>query len=116
MIIPILQTQPLDRRLPLLRNVLAEDQLPLLTLVMALDSFGLMLVAPSALPPDRTAVLRQAFADMSVDPDYKAEAVKLGQPATEAIRGDRLALMMAQLAGAATPEIVTAYKRLSSGR
>ena len=115
-VLPILQNKLTVAGLPALRDVLPENAAPLLTLVMALENFGLPVVGPPAIPAERLDILRSAFSAACDDKDYRAEAAKVDQPIGAPLDGARLAVMMNELAAAATPDIVAAYKRLSSGK
>ena len=99
-----------------MRDVLPSSQLPLLTLALALENFGLPLVGPPGIPPDRIAVLRKAFIDMCNDGDYRAEAARIDQPIGAPLEGGLLETMMKELAAGVTPEIVAAYRRLGAGK
>ncbi len=115
-VVPVLQNKQTLPGVPLLRDVLPPSQLPLLTLALALESFGLPLVGPPGISPDRIAVLRQAFIAMSKDPDYRAEAARIDQPIGAPLAGETLEAMMKELAAETTPEIVAAYRRLAAGK
>jgi tripartite-type tricarboxylate transporter receptor subunit TctC len=112
-VIPILQNKPTHAGLPLLRDVLAKEG-RLLDVVMALENLGLPVVGPPGIPGDRLEVLRDAFLAMCRDPDYQAEAVRLDQPVGAPLDGQQLAAMIKELAAAATPDVVAAYKRLGA--
>ena len=113
---PILQTRPRFSGVPLLSDVIAKDRQPLLLLLEAADNFGLPLIGPAGIPPDRVAVLRQAFLAMADDPAYRAEAAKAGESVGAPIGGTELQAMVADLAKAATPDIVAAYRQLGSAK
>jgi ABC-type amino acid transport substrate-binding protein len=115
-VVPILQNKPTLPGIPLVRDVLPSSQLSLLTLALALENFGLPLVGPPGIPPDRIAVLRKAFIDMCNDGDYSAEAARIDQPIGAPLEGGLLETMMKELAAGVTPEIVAAYRRLSAGK
>jgi hypothetical protein len=83
---------------------------------MALENFGLPLVGPPVLPAERLAILRRAFTAMAKDKDYQAEALKIDQPVAAPIDGTQLETMISDLAAAATPEVVAAYKRLGAAK
>ena len=116
LIVPVLQNTPVHPGLPLLKDVLPASDLPLLTVVMAMETFGLPLIGPPNLPLDRVAELRRAFLEMCADPQYRADAVKVGLPAEGAIAGERLAMMMRDLVLASTPAVAARYKRLGTGQ
>jgi hypothetical protein len=111
---PILQTRPHFPEVPLLSEVMPQSQRPLLMMLEAPENFGLPLVGPSGIPADRTATLRKAFLAMAADPQYQAEAIKAEQPAGSPIDGAQLQAMIQELAKAATPDIVAAYRQLAA--
>ena len=113
---PILQTRPHISGVPLLSDVMAKDQQPLLLLLEAPDNFGLPLVGPAGIPADRVTVLRQAFVAMAADPAFQAEAAKSGESVGAPIGGDALQAMVQDLAKAATPDIVAAYRQLGAAK
>jgi ABC-type nitrate/sulfonate/bicarbonate transport system substrate-binding protein len=113
-IVPILQNQPNHPGVPLIRDVLPKSDGQLLDVVMALETFGLPVIGPPNVPPDRLAILRSAFAAMCADKDYRADAVKADLPVGKPIPGAALAQMMNRLAADATPEIVARYRRLAT--
>jgi hypothetical protein len=110
---PILQTTGRHGGLPLLQDVVPASDRPLLSLILAVDRLGVPLVGPPGMPADLVAVLRQAFAAMARDPQYRADAVKVDLPVGAAVDGAELAAKIEQLAGAASPEVVAAYRRLA---
>ncbi|MPZ38635.1 MAG: hypothetical protein GEU95_11295 [Rhizobiales bacterium] len=116
LVIPILQNKPTLPGVPLVRDVLPASDLPLLTLALALENFGLPLVGPPGIPPDRIALLRKAFVDMCDDKDYRAEAARINQPIGGPLEGGQLETMIKDLAAGATPDIVAAYRRLGAGK
>jgi tripartite-type tricarboxylate transporter receptor subunit TctC len=113
---PILQTRPHIAGVPMLGDLMAKDQQPLLLLLEAPDNFGLPLVGPAGIPADRVAVLRQAFLAMAADPAFVAEAAKAGESVGAPIGGAELQAMVQDLAKAATPDIVAAYRQLGSAK
>jgi Tripartite tricarboxylate transporter family receptor len=112
---PILQSRPHMPGIPILGEVVP-TQKPLLMLLEAPEDFGLPLVGPPGIPAERTAVLRKAFLAMAADPEYQADAVKAEQPVGAPIDGARLLAMIHELAKAATPDIVAAYRRLGAAK
>jgi tripartite-type tricarboxylate transporter receptor subunit TctC len=113
---PILQTRPHLSDVPLLSDAITKDRLPLLQLLEAPDNFGLPLVGPAGIPADRVAVLRQAFLAMAADPIFQDEAAKAGESVGAPIGGAALQAMVHDLAKAATPDIVAAYRQLGSAK
>jgi len=110
----ILQNKPVHPGIPLLRDVLPKSDVPVLNLVMALESFGLPVVGPAGIPPDRLAVLRNAFMAMCNDKQYQDDARRVDLPAGAPLDGAQVAAMMVELKASATPDIVAAYKRLGA--
>ena len=88
----------------------------LLTLVLALENFGLPLVGPPGIPADRVDLLRTAFMAMAADAEYRADAARIDMPIDTPIDGAQLATMINELAAAATPDIVAAYRRISGSK
>jgi tripartite-type tricarboxylate transporter receptor subunit TctC len=115
-IVPILQSKPELPSLPLLRDVVPASQAGLLKLVMGTDSFGLPLVAPPGIAPERRDILRKAFVAMTADKDYRADAAKADLPVGAPIDGAELAAMIDEIAVSATPEIVAAYRKLAAAK
>jgi hypothetical protein len=111
---PILQARSHFHNVPLLADVLPDSQRPLLALLEAPDNFGLPLVGPPGIPLERADILRRAFLAMAADPDYQSDARKAEQPVGEPIGGTQLAAMVEELAKSATPDIVAAYRQLTS--
>ena len=110
----ILQNKPVHAGVPLLRDVIPERDHPVLDLVIALESFGLPVVGPAGMPPDRLETLRTAFSAMCDDADYRAEAQRVDLPVGAALSGSEVATMMRELKVSATPEVVAGYKRLGA--
>jgi hypothetical protein len=78
-----------------------------------LTAWGGPRVGPPGTPADLVEVLRKAFVTVARDPQYRADAVKVDLPIGSAIEGAELATKIGELAGAATPDMVTAYRRLA---
>lgn len=115
-VIPILQNKLTLPGIPLVREELPKSEEALLTLVLALENFGLPVVGPAGIAPERVDILRRAFVDMSRDAEYQAEAAKVEQPTGAPLDGMQLTTMINDLAAAATPDIVAAYKRLGAAK
>jgi Tripartite tricarboxylate transporter family receptor len=113
---PILQTRLRAAGVPLLSEIVPEKQRPLLMLLEAPEDFGLPLVAPAGVPPERAQILREAFLAMAVDPSYQADAIKAEQPVGSPIDGAKLQAKIRQLAQAVTPDIVAAYRELGAAK
>jgi hypothetical protein len=113
---PILQTRPHLPGLPLLHDLLPESEHPLLLLLEAPENFGLPLVGPAGIPKERVEILRKAFLAMAADKDFQAEAIKAEQPVGAPIDGAHLEGMIHDMASAATPDIVAAYRKLGAAK
>jgi len=113
---PIMQTRPHYPGVPVLGDLLPEDKRPLLMLLEAPENFGLPIVGPAGIPPERVDILRKAFLAMAADSDFQADAIKAEQPVGSPITGDQLAAMIQELAKAATPDIVAAYRQLGAAK
>ncbi len=115
-VVPVLQSKPGIAGVPLLRDVVPAADHGVLALFMAYDDTGLMVVAPPDVPADRAAILRKAFLDMCGDPEFQADAVKIGEPAGAPVPGARLEQTMTALSALATPRVVAEYRRLGAAR
>jgi len=112
---PILQTGTLHTGMAKLADVVPASQHGLLMLLDAPEDFGLPLVGPPGIAAERVKTLRAAFLAMAADPVYQADALKAEQPVGAPIDGARLQAMIGELAKAATPDIVAAYRALAAG-
>jgi tripartite-type tricarboxylate transporter receptor subunit TctC len=115
-VIPIMRSLPGTPALPLVRDALPKSDGPVLALVLAIDSFGLPVVGPPGIPAERLEILRAAFLAMCQDKDYQAEALKMGQYIGTPLSGAQLQVLIDELAVAATPAAVAAYRRLGGPR
>ena len=111
-VVPILQTQPVFKGLPLVRDVISARERPLLDLVTAGEAFGVLLAGPPGIPSDRVEGLRRAFTAMAGDVQFQAESARMDVPRGEPLAGATIAAMMAALVRTTTPEIAAAYERL----
>jgi Tripartite tricarboxylate transporter family receptor len=111
-VVPILQTQPVFKDLPLVRHVIRTSDQPLLNLVLAGEEFGVLLAGPPGIPADRLDILRRAFTAMTNDAEFQADSARMDVPRGEPLDGAKVAAMMAALARTTTPEIAAAYERL----
>jgi len=111
-IIPVLQTRPVQPDIPLLRDIVPPSRQSLLELALALDTFGLMLVGPPGVPADRVAILRKAFSEMCVDREYLGDMARVDLIAGEPLSGEVLETGMRELAARATPETIAQYREL----
>jgi hypothetical protein len=111
---PLLQARPHLPNVPVLNETMPASERPLLALLEAPETIGIPLVGPPDIPAVRLDTLRQAFLAMAADPDYQAEAIKAEQPTGSPIDGAALVRMIAELAKAATPDMVAAYRALAA--
>jgi hypothetical protein len=111
-VVPILQTQPVFKDLPLVRDVIRAGDRALLNLVLAGEEFGVLVAGPPGIPADRLELLRKAFTAMASDNEYQAESAKMDVPRGAPLDGARVAAMMANLVRTTTPDIVAGYERL----
>lgn len=111
----ILQNKPEHEGVPLLRDVIPQSEHKVLDLVMALESFGLPVMGPPGIPPDRLEILRTAFIAMCNDAEYRTEAERVDLPIGMPLSGAQVATMMNELKASATPDVVAGYKRLGAG-
>jgi tripartite-type tricarboxylate transporter receptor subunit TctC len=110
----ILQNKPEHPGISLLRDVIPATEHPVLDLVMALESFGLPVMGPPGIPPERLEILRTAFMAMCADPEYRTEAERVDLPIGAPLSGAQVASMMIALKASATPDVVAGYKRLGA--
>jgi hypothetical protein len=113
LVVPILQSEPQLAGLPLARDLVPDSARPLLEAVSASSAFGLPLVGPPGLPPERLAILRRAFIDMARSPGFQEDAIKNAEPIGFAIEGGHLAAIVAKIVTAMAPEMVDSYRRLT---
>ena len=75
---------------------------------------ALPIAAPPDLPPERAKALQAAFVDMSKDPAFVADAIKLGLDVSP-IDGDAVVKVIAQMA--ATPsDVIAQFKEMLSAK
>lgn len=85
------EPEPLMPNMPFASDLVTDPQKKLLLrAATAPQALGRPFVAPPALPPDRLAALRKAFADTFVDPEYLAEARKLSLTINKPNSGEEL--------------------------
>ena len=110
----VLQLLPSKESYKLASDFLSPHENQLLQLTMYASATGLPLVAPPKAPPERVAALRAAFAQMAKDPDFAADAEKVGEPWGAPISGERIRAVLQETVAAATPDILAAFRKLSS--
>ena len=76
-VVPILQTQPVFKGLPLVRDVIRASDRPLLDLVLGRGS-GCFRGPPGI--PAGTEILRKAFIAMGSDNEYQADSARMDVP------------------------------------
>ena len=108
-------------RLPELRDVptgreLTQDPKALSLIAFAEAPFfiALPIAAPPDLPPERAKALQAAFVDMSKDPAFVTDAIKLGLDVSP-IDGDAVVKVITQMA--ATPsEVIAQFKQMLAAK
>jgi tripartite-type tricarboxylate transporter receptor subunit TctC len=111
-VVPIMQTQPVFKGLPLVRDVVRQSDQALLNLVLAGEEFGVLLAGPPAIPAERVAILRAAFTAMGNDPEFQADSARMDVPRGAPLDGAKAAAMMDNLVRTTTPEIAAGYESL----
>ena len=111
-VVPILQSRPVQPGLPLVGEIVPADLRPVLELSQSGETLGMMVVGPANVPVDRLDILRTAFMAMANDADYRAEVAKFETTRTAPLDGAMVAKMMQELATSATPTVVAAFNRL----
>ena len=115
-VVPILQSKRIVKDMPVLADLVPEKDQAVLSLFTAYDDTGLMVVGPPGIPEDRLEILRKAFIEMCKDPDFQKDAATTGEPVGAPIPASELEKIMTRLATAATPEVITEYRRLGTAR
>ena len=110
----LFQLLPSREKVPLAADFVSQESRGLLQLIGYASATGMPLVAPPKSPPERVAALAQAFATMARDPEFGADAEKLGEPHGDPIDGARIRQILSETIKAATPEILATYRKLSS--
>jgi tripartite-type tricarboxylate transporter receptor subunit TctC len=114
-IIPIFQSAPWKKGVPLIDELVPEEQRPLLKLVHGSATFGMPLIAPPGTPEDRLQVLRKAFTDMAKDEAFRKDARTVGEPYESPIEGKALAGVVRNLVESVTPAAAKALNALTGG-
>ena len=95
---------------PILADVVTKPEArALLALVTTPSQIGLPLLGPPGIPPERLEVLRQSYARLMQDADYRAEAERRGLPVGRAIGGADLQALIAQSLASVPEPVVKAY-------
>jgi tripartite-type tricarboxylate transporter receptor subunit TctC len=107
---PLVQSYPSLPGVPVLADVVASaDARALLALVTTPSQIGLPLIGPPGLPADRLEILRQSYARLMQDEDYRAEAERRGLPVGRAVGGAELQALLARSLSAVPEPVVKAY-------
>ena len=115
-VVPVMQSKRIVPGLAVVADVVPKKDHAVLGLFNAYDDTGLMVVAPPGVPSDRLEILRKAFIEMCNDADFRKDAATAGEPVGAPIPGPELEKVMANLAAAATPEVVSEYRRLGQAK
>jgi pimeloyl-ACP methyl ester carboxylesterase len=92
------------------------DNAPGSKLVVLPQEFGRPFIAPPGIPADRLEILRKAFIEMCNDADFHKDAATAGEPVGAPIPAPELEKVIARLAEAATPEVISEYRRLGQAK
>ena len=107
---PIVQSAPSLPGVPILADVVASaDARALLALVTTPSQIGLPLMGPPGIPAERLEVLRQSYARLMQDEDYRAEAERRGLPVGRAVGGAELQALVARSLSGVPEPVVKAY-------
>jgi hypothetical protein len=115
-VVPILQSKRMVAGMPVLADIVPDKDQAVLSLFTAYDDTGLMVVGPPGIPTDRLEILRKAFIEMCNDADFRRDAATAGEPVGAPIPAPELEKIIARLAGSATPEVVSEYRRLGQAK
>jgi tripartite-type tricarboxylate transporter receptor subunit TctC len=107
---PLVQSRAAEPGVPVIWDAAPRDALPLLMLALSSDNFGLPLVGPPGVPPERVEILRAAFMRMARSPAFIAESEKIGAPAGDPVDGATLAKMVADTIAGASDEAIAEYR------
>ena len=107
---PLVQSAPSLPGVPILADVVASaDARALLALVTTPSQIGLPLMGPPGIPAERLEVLRQSYARLMQDEDYRAEAERRGLPVGRAVAGAELQALVARSLSGVPEPVVKAY-------
>jgi tripartite-type tricarboxylate transporter receptor subunit TctC len=107
---PLVQSYESLPGVPLLADVVMNAEArALLALVTTPSQIGLPLLGPPGIPPERLDVLRQSYAQLMEDADYRAEAERHGLPVGRAIGGAELQALIARSLSAVPEPVIKAY-------
>jgi tripartite-type tricarboxylate transporter receptor subunit TctC len=107
---PLVQSYQSLPDVPVLADVVGSaDARALLALVTTPSQIGLPLMGPPGIPPERLDILRQAYARLVQDEDYRAEAERHGLPVGRAVGGAELQSLLARSLSAVPEPVVKAY-------
>jgi len=115
-VVPILQSKRIVKGMPVLADLVPQKDQAVLSLFTAYDDTGLMVVGPPGIPADRLDVLRKSFIEMCNDEDFRKEAALAGEPVGSPIPASELEKTIARLAAAATPDVISEYRRLGQAK
>jgi tripartite-type tricarboxylate transporter receptor subunit TctC len=107
---PLVQSYASLPGVPVLADVVASaDARALLALVTTPSQIGLPLIGPPGIAPERLDILRQSYARLMEDADYRTEAERRGLPVGRAIAGAELQALVARSLSAVPEPVVKAY-------
>lgn len=94
--------------------VTSETQRQIINLVLISQMMARLVVAPPDVPADRVAALRKAFDEAVSDPEFLAEAQRLGAP-VDPISGAEIQAVVAEMMKT-PPEVVKQFQTVVGGR
>jgi tripartite-type tricarboxylate transporter receptor subunit TctC len=107
---PLVQSSAGMAGVPVLADVLTNaDARALLALVTTPSQIGLPLIGPPGIPAARLETLRQSYARLMDDEDYRADAERRGLPVGRAVAGSELQSLIARSLSGVPEPVVKAY-------
>ncbi|HLH98550.1 MAG TPA: hypothetical protein VKW08_25860 [Xanthobacteraceae bacterium] len=107
---PVVQSYASLPDVPVLSDVVTNpDGRALLALVTTPSQIGLPLIGPPGIPPTRLETLRQSYARLMEDEDYRAEAERRGLPVGRAVPGAELQALIARSLSNVPAPVIKAY-------
>ncbi|HEY6254827.1 MAG TPA: hypothetical protein VIY51_03450, partial [Xanthobacteraceae bacterium] len=107
---PVVQSYASLPDVPVLADVVMNAEARgLLALVTTPSQIGLPLIGPPGIPAERLDILRQSYARLMEDADYRAEAERHGLPVGRAVGGAELQALIARGLASVPEPVVKAY-------
>jgi hypothetical protein len=110
MLRPVVQSYASLPGVPVLAEVVSSpDARALLALVTTPSQIGLPLIGPPGIPAARLETLRQSYARLMQDEEYRTEAERRGLPVGRAVEGAELQGLIARSLSGVPEPVVKAY-------